>query len=101
MPSEGFVGCTLGCLAGGAFEPNGAMLCLLSCYLVEIHGGDSDDGGDGDGNVSGENDGDTDGTDDGDGDSNGASDRDGIGDGTKTNGSDEDDRSSQEEYSNH
>ncbi|MCH7659313.1 MAG: hypothetical protein IH933_01595 [Euryarchaeota archaeon] len=82
MVSEGFVGCTLGCLAGGAFEPNGAMLCLLSCYLVEIHGGD---GGDNDnGNVSGENGGDTDGSDDGDG----ASDRDGIGDGTKTNGSD-------------
>jgi hypothetical protein len=48
MVSEGFLGCTLGCLAGGAFEPNGAMLCLLSCYLVEIHGGgdDGDDNGD-------------------------------------------------------
>lgn len=42
MVSKGFVGCTLGCLAGGGIEPNAAMLCLLSCYLVEIHD-DSDD----------------------------------------------------------
>lgn len=54
MPSEGFVGCTLGCLAGGAFEPNAAMLCLLSCYLAEIHG--SGEGSDDVGNDSGHDD---------------------------------------------
>lgn len=39
MVSQGFVGCTLGCLAGGGIEPNAAMLCLFSCYLVESRGG--------------------------------------------------------------
>jgi hypothetical protein len=43
MVSQGFVGCTLGCLAGGGIEPNAAMLCLFSCYLVESRGGDADD----------------------------------------------------------
>jgi hypothetical protein len=55
MVSEGFIGCTLGCLAGGAFEPNGAMLCLLSCYLVEIHGGSDGDDGDDNGDASDDN----------------------------------------------
>lgn len=49
MVSKGFVGCTLGCLAGGGIEPNAAMLCLLSCYLVEVHGGDDSDDRDDDG----------------------------------------------------
>jgi hypothetical protein len=44
MVSKGFVGCTLGCLAGGGIEPNAAMLCLFSCYLVETRGGDEVDG---------------------------------------------------------
>ncbi|MEM4782272.1 MAG: hypothetical protein QXG03_12040 [Halalkalicoccus sp.] len=55
MPSERFVGCTLGCLAGGTFEPNAAMLCLLSCYLVEIHSGDDSDGSDTSGDTAGGN----------------------------------------------
>lgn len=49
MVSRGFVGCTIGCLAGGEIDPNAAMLCLFSCYLVEIReddGGEDGDNGD-------------------------------------------------------
>ena len=58
MVSQGFIGCTLGCLAGGEIEPNAAMLCLLSCYLVEIR--DGDDNGGGDDNAGADDDGDDD-----------------------------------------
>jgi hypothetical protein len=74
MVSKGFIGCTLGCLAGGGIEPNAAMLCLFSCYLVETREGNEDrepdpgDGSDGgDGGTIDDGDGDATDTDEGGG----------------------------------
>jgi hypothetical protein len=85
MVSKGFVGCTLGCLAGGGIEPNAAMLCLFSCYLVETREG-NEDGGPDPGN--GSDDGNGDAIDDGDGDTDDLGDIDDDGDGDTGNEND-------------